>query len=138
LGIVVLASGALSLLFAMQETSVAWIEALRQWWQQVGATWSGLQHLVIYLDNGPHNSGRRRPFLKRLIDFVEATGLEVRLVYYPPYHRKYNPIERCWSALEKKWGGTLLTSLAVILAWASRMTWKGKAPTVQALEGEFP
>jgi len=27
------------------------------------------------------------------------------LVYYPPYHSKYNPIERCWSALEKKWNG---------------------------------
>jgi len=138
LGIVVVASGALSFFFAAQETSAAWIAALLQWWQQVGPTSSGIRRLVIYLDNGPHNSGRRRPFLKRLIDFVEATGLEVRLVYYPPYHSKYNPIERCWSALEKKWGGALLTSLAVILSWASRMSWKGKAPTVQALDGEFP
>jgi transposase len=138
LGILVLASGVLSLFFAPQETSAAWIEALLQWWQQVGLTRSGIQRLVIYLDNGPHNSGRRRPFLKRLIDLVDATGLEVRLVYYPPYHSKYNPIERCWSALEKKWGGALLTSLAVILSWASRMTWKGNSPTVQALEGEFP
>ncbi|NER36608.1 MAG: hypothetical protein F6J93_21925 [Oscillatoria sp. SIO1A7] len=21
----------------------------------------------------------------------------MRLVYYPPYHSKYNPIERCWA-----------------------------------------
>ena len=46
-------------------------------------------------------------------------------MYYPPYHSKYNPIERCWSALEKKWGGALLTSLAVIRPWAARMPWKG-------------
>ncbi len=25
-----------------------------------------------------------------------------RMNYHPPYHSKYNPIERCWSALEKK------------------------------------
>ncbi len=138
MGILALASGALALFFAAQETSAAWVEALQQWWQQVRPTWGGIRRLVIYLDNGPHNSGRRRPFLKRLIDFADATGLEVRLVYYPPYHSKYNPIERCWSALEKKWGGALLTSLAVILSWAARMSWKGNAPAVQALEGAFP
>lgn len=138
MGILILATGALALFFASQETSLAWVEALLQWWQKAGQTCSGIKRLVIYLDNGPHNSGRRRPFLKRLIDFVDATGLELRLVYYPPYHSKYNPIERCWSALEKKWGGALLNSLQVILYWASRMTWQGKAPAVQTLEGEFP
>jgi transposase len=35
------------------------------------------------------------------------------LVYYPPYHSKYNPIERCWSALERKWNGVLLNGLKV-------------------------
>jgi len=56
LGILVLATGALSLSFASQETSAAWVEALVQWWQQVGPTWVGVKRLVIYLDNGPHNS----------------------------------------------------------------------------------
>ncbi len=28
---------------------------------------------------------------------------------YPPYHSKYNPIERGWSSLQKKWNGVLLT-----------------------------
>ena len=37
-------------------------------------------------------------------------------MYYPPYHGKYNPIERCWSALEKKWNGVILNCLKVILA----------------------
>jgi transposase len=53
--------------------------------------------LVIYLDNGPRNSGSRTQFLKRMIEFADWSGLEIRLVYYPPYHSKYNPIERCWS-----------------------------------------
>ena len=66
---------------------------------------------MIYLDNGPKNSGRRTQFLKRMVEFADWSGLEIRLVYYPPYHSKYNPIERCWSALEKKWNGVLLNGL---------------------------
>ena len=76
------------------------------------------QRLVIYLDNGPKNSGRRTQFLKRMVEFADWSGLELRLVYYPPYHSKYNPIERCWSALEKKWNGVMLNCLKVILQCA--------------------
>lgn len=108
------------------------------WWLQVGSTLGRIKRLVIFLDNGPHNSGRRRQFLKRLIEFADWSGLEIRLVYYPPYHSKYNPIERCWSALENKWSGSLLNSLAVMMQWASHMTWKGNPPTVQLLEGDYP
>ena len=71
---------------------------------------------MIYLDNGPKNSGRRTQFLKRMVQFADRTGLEIRLVYYPPYHSKYNPIERCWSALEQKWNGVLLIDLLMALA----------------------
>ncbi|HEX4612038.1 MAG TPA: hypothetical protein VH092_27825 [Urbifossiella sp.] len=59
-----------------------------------------IRRLVVYLDNGPSNAGTRTPFLSRVVGFADATGLEVRLVYYPPYHRKYNPVERAgrpWS-----------------------------------------
>jgi hypothetical protein len=42
----------------------------------------------IYLDNGPKNSGRRTQFLKRMVEFADWSGLEVRLVYSPPYHSK--------------------------------------------------
>jgi transposase len=30
-------------------------------------------------------------------------------VYYPPYHSKYNPIERLWGILENYWRGELGT-----------------------------
>jgi hypothetical protein len=59
-------------------------------------------------------------------------------VQYPPYHSKYNAIERCWSALEKKWNGVLLNGLKVVLQCALRMTWKGQHPTVKRLHGEYP
>jgi transposase len=137
LGILTVASGALMILFGSHETSDAWVDALRLWWLEVGPGLGSIKRLVIYLDNGPKNSGRRTQFLKRMVEFVDWSGLEVRLVYYPPYHSKYNPIERCWSALEKKWNGELLNCWEVVLRCAQRMRWKRRHPTVKRLEGEY-
>jgi len=138
LGILLLATGALTLLFGATDTSDFWVDGLRSWWRQVGAGPGRVRRLVIYLDNGPNNSGTRTQFLKRMIEFADFSGLEVRLVYYPPYHSKYNPIERCWSSLEQKWGGALLNGLKVILQHALRMTWHGRHPTVRRLHGDYP
>jgi Rhodopirellula transposase DDE domain len=73
-----------------------------------------------------------------MVQFADWSGLEVRLVYYPPYHSKYNPIERCWSALEQQWNGVLLNRLNVVLQCALRMTWKGQHPAVKRLHGIDP
>ena len=137
-GILMVASGALMLLFSSRETSDAWVDALQRWWQQMRARLGHIKRLVIYLDNGPKNSGRRTQFLKRMVQFADWSKLEIRLVYYPPYHSKYNRIERCWSALEKKWNGVLLNSLKMVLQCALRMTWKGLHPTVKRLHGAYP
>jgi hypothetical protein len=133
-----LATGALTLVFGARETSDFWVDALKAWWLGVKDGLGHVGRLVVYLDNGPNNSGSRTQFLARMIEFADWSGLEIRLVYYPPYHSKYNPIERCWSSLEKKWGGSLLSSLGVILGLASRMTWKGMHPEVKQLHGEYP
>jgi hypothetical protein len=137
-GILMLASGALTLLFGARETSDAWVDALQKWWRLVRPDFGHIKRLVIYLDNGPKNSGRRTQFLKRLVQFADWTGLKIRLVYYPPYHSKYNRIERCWSSLQKKWNGVLLNCLKVVLQCALRMTWKGLHPTVKHLHGQYP
>ena len=138
MGILVLATGALTLIFGSHETSDFWVDGLKLWWQRMRETHAQVRQLVIYLDNGPNNSGKRTQFLKRLIEFVDWSGLTLHLVYYPPYHSKYNPIERCWSALEKKWNGVLLTCLKVVLQCALRMLWKGQHPTVKWLAGDYP
>jgi hypothetical protein len=137
-GILMVASGALMLAFGSRETSDAWADALAMWWHQAEAGLGHVKRLVIYLDNGPKNSGRRTQFLRRMVEFADSTGREIRLVYYPPYHSKYNPIERCWSALERRWNGVLLDRLKVVLQCALRMTWKGRHPTVRRLEGVYP
>ena len=137
-GVLMLATGALTLVFGPAETSDFWVDALKAWWLSVKDGLGHVKRLVIYLDNGPNNSGSRTQFLKRMVEFADWSGLEVRLVYYPPYHSKYNPVERCWSSLEQKWGGTLLNSLQVIMGRAGRMTWRGMRPVVKSLEGEYP
>ena len=124
-------------LTSSRETSDFWADALKLWWLQVKDSHRHVKRLVIYLDNGPNCSGSRTQFLKRMVEFADWSGLEVRLVYYPPYHSKYNPVERCWSSLERKWGGALLTCLDIILGYAQRMTWKGQHPTVGELSGDY-
>ena len=134
----ILATGALTIIFGTQETSDFWVDGLKLWWLHVQDGWRSVRRLVLYLDNGPNNSGTRTQFLKRMIEFADWSGLEIHLVYYPPYHSKYNPIERCWSILEQKWGGSLLNCLKVILQQALRMKWCGQHPNLKRLHGEYP
>gem|GEM_PF-1232157 len=68
------------------------------------------------------------------LSFQKKAGIEIRLVYYPPYHSKYNPIERCWAILKTHWNGELLDSNSKAVGWAGSMTWKGIKPVVHVLE----
>lgn len=111
---------------------------MRTWWTAVRSQFRQVRRLVIDLDNGPKNSGVRTQFLKRTIEFADGSGWEIRWVCYPPDHSKYNPLESCWSSLQQKWGGVLLTCGEVVRACALRMTWKALHPTVLRLEGDYP
>jgi transposase len=110
------------------------VDRLEQWWQEVRLRFLDVKRLVINLDNGPENQSRRTQFLKRIVEFARKYGLEVQLAYYPPYHSKYNPIERCWGILEMHWNGSLLDSIEAVVGLAGSMTWKGKHPVVRVVE----
>ena len=47
-GILMLASGALTLLFGTKETSDAWVDALMAWWELVRSDQGHVERLVIY------------------------------------------------------------------------------------------
>ena len=72
--------------------------------------------------------------MKRMTEFADATGLTVSLAYYPPYHSKYNPIERLWGVLEQHWNGSLLDSVETVLGFARTMRWKGQQAMVHLVE----
>jgi len=87
--------------------------------------------MQIKVDNGPESSGRRTQFLHRMVQLADNINKPIQLLYYPPYHSKYNPIERCWGILELKWNGTKLIDAETMLEWAKKMTWKGIHPVVE-------
>jgi transposase len=113
------------------------VDRLEQWWQEVRLRFLSIKTLVINLDNGPENHSRRSQSLKRVVGFARKYGLVVQLAYYPPYHSKYNPIERCWGILEMHWNGSLLDSVEAVLGYARSMTWKGKHPEVSVVETTY-
>ena len=120
-----------------RETSDFIADALDRWWKQRSDFHSGIQRIQINLDNGPEISSSRTQFMSRLVQFADRTGLDIELVYYPPYHSKYNPIERCWGILESHWNGAILSSVPVAMNWAATMTWRGVAPIIELIEGIY-
>ena len=76
-------------------TSDCLVDRLEQWWESVHDRFDHIRTLVINLDNGPENHSRRTQFLLRMVRFAHASRLTIRLAYYPPYHSKYNAVERC-------------------------------------------
>lgn len=117
-----------------RETSDFIADCLQQWWDTREDRYAHIRQLVINLDNGPNCSSFRTQFMKRMVEFADRNNLEIVLVYYPPYHSKYNPVERCWGILESHWNGTLLNCRKTVLGWARTMTWNAIHPVVQLLD----
>ena len=114
-------------------TSDCLVDCLDQWWASVQQRFAHIRTLVLNLDNGPENHSRRTQFMQRLVAFVRQSGLRLRLVYYPPYHSKYNPIERCWGILENHWNGSILDTLEAVVQFTASMTWCGQHPVVELI-----
>ena len=93
--------------------------------------------LVILLDNRPDNSGVRTAFLKGLVDLSDKYQIEIKLVYYPPYHSKYNPIERVWARLEKMWNGMLFSTRQICMKVMEHLTWNNVKAKVKYITKEY-
>lgn len=119
-------------------TSDCLADRLVHWWESVRERFLHITMLVINLDNGPETHSRRTQFMQRMVAFrmvafVQQFGISVRLVYYPPYPSKYNPIERCWGILETHWNGAILDTVAAVLNSTASMTWNGIHPVVDVV-----
>ena len=137
-GILEVLGGLLTIIFGTsRETSDFLADGLELWWDRNKERYAHIGQLVINLDNGPGNSSFRTQFMKRMVAFADRHDLEIVLVYYPPYHSKYNPIERCWGILETHWNGTLLDSVDTVLTWAGTMTWKALRPLIHLLDKTY-
>ncbi len=112
-------------------TSDCLVDRLEEWWESERRRFPHITALVINLDKGPECHSRRTQFLFRMARFAWRSGLKITLAYYPPYHSKYNPVERCWGVLENHWNGSLLDTVEAVIEYARTMTWKGKPPVVR-------
>lgn len=143
LGILELQRGAVAIQQPMfifghsKETSDFIADGLELWWTERAALYPGVKRLHIELDNGPEIASSRTQFMKRLVTFADRHQLKLELVYLPPYHSKYNPIERCWGILEQHWNGTLLHTVADALRWASTMTWRAVSPLIREITATY-
>lgn len=113
------------------------VDCLRDFWLTVRSRFPHIQTLLLNQDNGPENHSRRTQFMKRITEFADEFQLTIQLAYYPPYHSKYNPIERVWGVLEKHWNGTLLETIDTVLKFAQSMTWKGCHPIVEFVQKTY-
>jgi len=104
------------------------VDRIAELWLKLQKRFPDVESLVINADNGSESNGQRTQWLKRLVEFSDATGIGIELAYYPPYHSKYNPIERLWGVLENHWRGELLTSVEKVLGLARTMTYGGLVP----------
>ncbi|MDJ0873221.1 MAG: transposase [Gammaproteobacteria bacterium] len=84
-----------------------------------------LRILVINADNGTESDGHRTQWLKRLVELTDTHQLTIQLAYYPPYHSKFNPVERLWGVLENHCVARLSTARIRPLAW--RGAWPTEA-----------
>jgi hypothetical protein len=132
-GIVDEESAALHITFGSSyKTSDFIVDVIEAKWDTMDEQEKAATRLIqIKMDNGPESSGRRTQFLHRMVQLADSINKPIQLLYYPPYHSKYNPIERCWGILELQWNGTKLIDAETMLEWAKQMTWKGVHPVVE-------
>ncbi len=110
------------------------VDCLQACWADIRDEFPEVTTLLLNQDNGPENHSRRTQFMQRLTEWVDREKLTLQLAYYPPYHSKYNPIERVWGVLEQHWNGSLLDSLDTVLAFAQTLTWKQHNPIVRLVK----
>ncbi len=93
---------------------------------------------MINADNGPENNTARTQWIKRLVEFSVQHRVTVKLAYNPPYHSKYNPVERVFGVLENYWNCDPLETVEKALGMAGGMTYKGVHPTATLIETVYP
>lgn len=115
------------------------VDCLTDCWQHIQQRFPHITTLLINQDNGGENHSHRTQFMQRITTFADHFQLTIQLAYYPPYHSKYNPIERVWGILEQHWNGSILDSIQTVLRFANTLTWKGLKPKqVQLNQAHYP
>lgn len=76
------------------ETAEFICDSLKKWWQNHGKhDYPKANEILIFCDSGGANSYRHNIFKVELQALVNEINIPVKIVHYPPYTSKWNPIE---------------------------------------------
>lgn len=98
------------------DTSAFACDCVEDWWRRFGGVqYPGAQSLLLKCDGGGSNSASTYLFKADLQGLVNKLGLPVRVMHYPPYCSKYNPIEhRLFCHLSRACRGVIFTSMGLV------------------------
>lgn len=76
------------------ETAEFICDSIKNWWFEMGQMdYPNATEIIGFCDAGGANSYRHHIFKIELQKIVDAIGLPIRIIHYPPYTSKWNPIE---------------------------------------------
>lgn len=81
--------------------------------------------LMLFLDNGPENNSSRSLWIYKLYELAKKYNIKIQLVYYPPYHSKYNRIEHYWGVLQKRLSKEIIINPEQLIAVINSTKWHG-------------
>jgi len=106
------------------------IDLLRDFWLTIKHRFAMVHTLLLNSDNGPECHSRRTQFMQRICEFAVEQNIHIKLCYYPPYHSKYNPIERVWGGLEQHWNTDILDTKITVFKFVESFVWAQKKAKV--------
>ena len=76
------------------ETAEFVCDSLQNWWENYGKNeYPNANEILIFCDSGGANSYRHNIFKVELQKLVDIINMPIKIVHYPPYTSKWNPIE---------------------------------------------
>jgi hypothetical protein len=95
------------------ETAEFICDSLKKWWKNHGQdTYLKADEILIFCDAGGANSYRHHIFKVELQKLANAINMKLKIVHYPPYTSKWNPIEhRVFPHITRAMEGTPLSTI---------------------------
>ena len=123
------------------DTAAFAVEAIRRWWQTMGAPlYPAATRLLVTADAGGSNGARLRLWKQELQRLADETGLEITVCHFPPGTSKWNKIEhRLFSAITQNWRGKPLVSHETVVNLIAATTTRTGLKVRSGLDtGDYP
>ena len=95
------------------ETAEFVCDSLKNWWLTIGKNYyPKATEILMFCDSGGANSYRHHIFKSEVQNLVNEINIPIKIVHYPPYTSKWNPIEhRVFSHVTRALAGVPLNTI---------------------------